>query len=262
MRSRSTRMALVGLCVIGLAAGTAFAGPLTIHTETFQALAPTPAFQLFPGPPSSAIFTNLSGQEVVGLKIIFSVPVPSATGYGMGASAAVTSNEGQTLTFGGTIGSFGGVYAQWKEDAQILAASWFTEDGSAIPIDLHQPFARMTGSASYRFAHILSFGPQTGIVLAQYGYFAGQIVATFVLDGGLSAVYDGSEVARYQWEWNDGVIQNGPTAERTMLITMDLGDVFGQTSYYVGSVTLTVWSVNGSSSSVTKTFLLRVFAIA
>jgi hypothetical protein len=248
MRNRGARAALIAMVVIGVAAGIVYKDALAYNgrfAESFQALAPTPAFQLFLGPPRSAIFTNLSGQEVVGLKLTFSAPMPSATGYGIGADATVASNKDLTLIFDGAIGPFGGVYAQWnEEDAQVLVAGWLTEDGSTIPIDLHEPFARMSGTATY-WSGIVGLGVVINV--------------SIVLDGGLSTTYDGSEIVRYRWEWEDGLIQEGPTAERMLSVPYDF-HAFLHAPESLTSVTLTVWTPNGSSSSVTRQFKYIVVA--
>ena len=264
MRNGTTRIALIGLVVIGLTTGiTAFGygiGELS-HTETFQALGPAPAYQMYLGPPRTAIFTNVTGEDVVGLRLTFSSPVPSLSGYGVAAEAALTSNEGMTAIFEGEISSYGGVSAEWDEtDAKVLVARWLKADGSTLPVDLHQPFARMKGTASYAVGLSMVSIPVNGVPLAPMNgsLIAPQFEATFALDGRLSTTFDGTEIARYQWEWDDGFIQEGPTAKRTISMRLELDHVIGRTSYDVASVTLTVWGVNGSTSSVTKTFTLRV----
>ncbi len=252
MWNRGVRAALVGLLVIGVAAGIACKEGLAFDghlTETFQALASTPAYQLFLGPPRTAIFTNLSGRDVVGLRITFSAPVPSATGYGVGAEATIASNGGLMLTFEGAIGPFGGVSAQWVEtDAQVLVAGWITEDGSLIPIDLHQPFARMNGTVTY---------------LPDLGGLGFAINVSVVLSGALSTTFDGSEIVRYRWEWEDGFVQEGTTAERTLSFSYDIHlHPHLRAPDHLTSVTLTVYAANGASSSVTKPFKLFVVVVS
>ena len=262
MRIRTIRVALVGLFVIALAVGAALAGSLDIRTETFQALAPTPAYQFAPGPPPSAIFTNLTGEDVVGLKLTFTSAVPSLSGYGVGSDASLTSNSGLLATFEGTIPSYGGVYAEWDEtEARVLVAQWLLADGSSVPIDLHQPFAKMAGTAAYALRVYIDSVPTSGRpILANGLTIKPQILASFSLDGGRSTTFDSNDIVRYQWEWDDGLIQEGPTVERTLIKTLDEAPFTGTLSSYIGSVTLTVWSTNGASSSVTKAFFFRLVA--
>ncbi len=263
MRTKAAKVALVGLFAIGLVSGTALAAGFAIRTQTFQALAPTPPYQLFLGPPRSAIFTNLTGEDAVGLQLIFSSAVPSLSGYGIASDATLVLSEGLMATFEGDIPNYGGVYAEWDEtDAKVLVAQWLLADGSTLPVNLHQPFARMMGTVTYSLSIAAGSLPLgEGPVVAGDGFITPQIEVMFDLDGSLSTTFDGTDIVRYKWEWDDGVMQEGPTAERTILMSIDVGPIGGRISHHIASVTLTVWGLDDSSSSVTKSFVIRALFV-
>jgi hypothetical protein len=259
MKTRTAQIVLVGLFAVLLTAGGALATNLNMWTETFQALGPTPAYQFSPGPPPSAIFTNLTGDDVVGLKLTFTAAVPSLSGYGVGANATLASNAGLMAVFEGDISDYGGVYAQWDETAaSVLVAQWLLADGSSVPVDLHQPLAKMVGSVDYGQFGLSVSSQAFGLAAPTNGpSIRIRFSATFSLDGSRSTTFDNNDIVRYQWEWHDGLVQEGPTAERTIRKTLAISPSPGLLSPFVGSVTLTVWSANGASSSVTKAFSLR-----
>lgn len=149
--------------------------------------------------------------------------------------ASLQSNDGKIVEFAGDIPAYGGVYIAWEEaDADVLVARWVMPDGSTFPVDLHQPFARMRGTMTLSLERLPD---------------GARIDADLDLDARSSTTSDGTEIIRYQWVWDDGFVQEGPVAERTL--TLSIG--FLETPPDVlATVTLTVWAANGTTASVTR----------
>ncbi len=245
MRQRAVRSIFMTVLWVAAFAATAVARPQQYQelSRSFIESGPTPAYQHFAGPPQSAIFTNVSGGEAVGLRITYSSAVPTAAGYGVLGNVSLQSNDGMIVEFSGDVPAYGGVYITWDQaDAQVLVARWIMADGSTFPVDLHQPFARMRGTITQSL-EMLSGGAR--------------IDADIELDARSSTTFDGTEIVRYQWVWDDGFVQEGPVAERTLTVSVAFLDTPPDV---LATVTLTVWAVNGSTASAIKEIplLLRI----
>jgi len=237
MKQGTVRSIFIAMLLVGALAATTAAGPRQYEevSRSFIESGPTPAYQHFAGPPQSAIFTNVSGGAAVGLRITYSSPVPTAAGYGMLGDVSLQSNEGMIVEFSGDVPAYGGVYITWDEvDAKVLVARWIMADGSTFPVDLHQPFARMRGNITQSIELLMN---------------SVQVETMVELDARSSTTSDGTEIVRYQWVWDDGFIQEGPVAERTLTISVGFSDTPPDV---LATVTLTVWAANGTTSSVTR----------
>jgi hypothetical protein len=235
MRNQAARIALVGLLLVGFVATVSLAKRWDFQEEPFMALGTTPAYQAFAGALSGAIFTNTTGQAATGLLVMFSSAVPSASGYAIAGDVTLVSNENRVVQFDGDIPSYGAVYVQWEEDGvQVLDAQWVVADGPNVPVDLHQPLAGLSGTVTETFA----------------GFFDGATISgLIVVSGHLSTAFDGSDIVRYVWEWDDGLVQEGMAVERTYELAYSYLDF--EESYTAGTVTLTVWTSRGASASAT-----------
>ncbi len=237
------RKVLVASIMVLLGTAVAYAGfgPL-VQEVPFLDTAPAGAYQRFASDSNGALFTNLVGADVTGLRIEFSSPVASLAGYGVGASVVVSSNEAGVAVLTGSIPQYGTVGISWPLDESVIVkAEWLNGDAVAGAVDLHTPIAKMWGTLAL------------SISFEQFLY----LNLGVSLSAGMSSDPDGAPIAQYLWEWSDGVVQEGAAVTREWQLSIF---PFFEESFGV-TVTLTVRNAAGESSTLTHRFVNPVHVV-
>ena len=194
---------VVVVAVLTLAAQVVFAGSLSFYQV---------------GNKSVAMFQNETGKDVIGLVLKFTAPVSPVNTIGIGANMTLTSDDGNTLMFEGTVVPGGVWEVDWNStEVKLVSARWLTKD-SKEEIDVHAPTVNIFikgGMVDERitFSALGSQGP------------------------------DGKGLVHYAWEWEDGTTAEGYEVSRvyhhwgihkvTLTVTDKGGDIASKTAVFV-----------------------------
>ena len=163
------------------------------------------------------LFNNETGEDVDELLLRFSGPIEPVLAIGAGANLVEVSNVVGELRYTGWVVPNGSWEVDWRWDGAKLEYAAWLKDGEVIEeIDVHSPT------------------PMIGIV----GRHSDKPIR-FSARG--SCDPDGSPLARYSWEWSDGVTAEGIAIARVLPVG-------------VYEVTLTVEDQDGNASSKARRF--------
>jgi len=187
----------------------------------FCAVAVANDFEFFPtGSCSVAFFSNLTGQGINGLILRFANPAPETQVIAIGGDMDVVSIDGGDILLHGSLLPSGTCEVDWSTTGYPLeSAAWLVDGNIVQEIDVHVPTARL---AIRRGAEDLAL--------------------VFLAIGSVDP--DGLPLARYIWEFDDGVVLEGYCVSRSF---PDCGEY---------TVQLAVSDSEGKEASRTRRFVV------
>ena len=166
-------------------------------------------------------FTNDSGQQVTGLRIVYAGELGASAPMTIGGWMEIETIDSSRIELSGICASMGTIELQLEgEEWQLVSAHWLQDGRSIAVIDTGKPVARML---------VMRESQSSALIFQATG----------------SADPSGNRLVGYEWEFSDGVIVSGYKISRSFA---ELGCHW---------VTLRVFAANGLTGELTRAFWVR-----